>query len=231
METDAKSDSGMPHRAAAMKITGERVGEPGGRLQPDLAAARRRLRPGGAGSCRPGTRARPRLRRRATATTCSPRGRRSASTSTAEALAGQERDTVVADMRELPFGDGEFDSVLVGPVARARARPRAGGRRGRRACSGPAASPCSSPRTGSPSGRPDEIIDPYHYVEFDRRRARRLCCAATSARSRSRDSSARRATWRSSTRSARRSTGSCARDPLRLRRLVPDAGPSNGSTT
>ena len=30
----------------------------------------------------------------------------------AGALEGQERRTVVADMRELPFADGEFDSVL-----------------------------------------------------------------------------------------------------------------------
>ena len=57
-------------------------------------------------------------------------------------------------------------------------------------------------------GRPDEIIDPYHHVEFDAGELRALCerffaasrCAACSAPS---------ATWSCSTRSAASSTGCC----------------------
>ena len=61
----------------------------------------------------------------------------------AAALAGQDRETVVADMRALPFADGSFALGAVRPVARARpgSRARAGG--GRRACSSPTASRCS----------------------------------------------------------------------------------------
>ena len=60
-------------------------------------------------------------------------------------------------------------------------------------------------------GRPDEIIDPYHYVEFDAGELRELCRGA-STRSRSAGCSAPSATWSSSTRSAPSSTG-CSPGP------------------
>ena len=81
------------------------------------------------------------------------------------ALAGQDRETVVADMRELPFGTALRVGAR-GPVDRARARPRAGAGRGgaRPRARGVAVFVTPNRLT---LGRPDEIIDPYHYVEFD----------------------------------------------------------------
>ena len=99
-------------------------------LQSDVAAPCRGVRAGRAGArsraaCSTSAAA------SATASICSPRGRRSASTSTPAALAGQDRETVVADMRALPFPARELRLRAVGPVDRARAGSRAGARRGR----------------------------------------------------------------------------------------------------
>lgn len=91
-----------------------------------------------------------------------------------EILAGQDRETVVADMRDLPFADGSFESVLaahsiehVSDADRVLSEVR---------------------RVLAPSGtavfvtpnrltfaRRDEIIDPYHYVEYDPDELRVLC--------------------------------------------------------
>ena len=78
------------------------------------------------------------------ATRTSARAARDASgpTSTPSALAGQDRETVAADMRELPFDDGSY-ARLGGPVDRARAGPRASAARRSCAWSAPAAWPCS----------------------------------------------------------------------------------------
>lgn len=91
-----------------------------------------------------------------------------------DALAGQDRETVVADMRALPFGDGSFDSVLsvqslehvpdperaVAEVARVLA---------------PAGVALFITPNRLTLGRPDEIIDPYHHVEFDADQLREVC--------------------------------------------------------
>jgi SAM-dependent methyltransferase len=90
------------------------------------------------------------------------------------ALAGQARPTVVADMRELPLGDGEFASVLSvqslehvpdpdSVLAEAARVLEPGGR-----------AIFVTPNRLT-LGRPDEIIDPYHYVEFDHGELRALC--------------------------------------------------------
>ena len=208
---------------AQVKITGERVVSPAGRLQPDLAAPRRRLRalravPAARAACSTSAAA------SATATTCWRRGRRSASTSTPRPSPGQERETVVADMRDLPFDGRQLRLGALGPVARARPRSRAGGRRG-----GPgAASPTAVAVFVTPNrltlGRPDEIIDPYHYIEFDPDELRRLCEQLLRA---GRGAGAVRlgALHGALRRGARASsTGCCGLDPLRLRRLVPMLG-------
>ncbi len=92
----------------------------------------------------------------------------------ADALAGQARETVQADMRSLPFEDGEFASVLsvqslehvpdpelvVAEVARVV---------------GPQGTAMFVTPNRLTLGRPDEIIDPYHFREFDHAELADLC--------------------------------------------------------
>jgi SAM-dependent methyltransferase len=90
------------------------------------------------------------------------------------ALAGQERETHVADMRRLPFAAGSFASVLsvhsiehvpdAGTALEEIARVLAPG--GRAVLVTP---------NRLTFGRPDEIIDPYHYVEYDADELRAVC--------------------------------------------------------
>jgi SAM-dependent methyltransferase len=90
------------------------------------------------------------------------------------ALAGQDRETHVADMRRLPFDDGSFASVL--SVHSIEHVPD------------PGLALAEVARVLSPAGRavlvtpnrltfglPDEIIDPYHYVEYDAAQLGALC--------------------------------------------------------
>jgi SAM-dependent methyltransferase len=92
----------------------------------------------------------------------------------AGALAGQERETHAADMRELPLPDASFASVL--SVQSLEHVPD-----GERVLA-------EVVRVLEPGGtaifvtpnrlefaRPDEIIDPYHYVEYDPGQLRALC--------------------------------------------------------
>jgi SAM-dependent methyltransferase len=89
-------------------------------------------------------------------------------------LAGQDRETRAADMRSLPFADGAFASVLsvqsiehVPDPERALAEVVRVLRPGGRAV-------FATPNRLT-FGRPDEIIDPYHYVEYDSRQLAALC--------------------------------------------------------
>jgi SAM-dependent methyltransferase len=137
----------------------------------------------------------------------------------AGALADQDRETVVADMRELPFPDGAFASVL---AVQSIEHVPDGERVVREAA-----------RVLEPAGvavfvtpnrltfaRPDEIIDPYHYVEYDPRQLRALCETAFAAvELRGLFGSARYASLVAEERA--RLDRLLARDPLRLRRLVP----------
>jgi SAM-dependent methyltransferase len=91
----------------------------------------------------------------------------------AAALAGQDRHTVVADMRDLPFEDSSFASVLsvqsiehvpdARPVLAVVTRVLEPG--------GTAVFVTPNRLTFA---RPDEIIDPYHYVEYDADQLRAL---------------------------------------------------------
>lgn len=135
------------------------------------------------------------------------------------ALAAQDRETHVADMRELPFDPGAFDSVVsiqsiehvpdpdrvLAEVARVlRSEGRA----------------IFVTPNRLTFGRPDEIIDPYHYVEYDAAQLHELCTRffaavevlglEVSQRYRAIHDDERRELDRL-----------LARDPLRLRRLVP----------
>jgi SAM-dependent methyltransferase len=92
----------------------------------------------------------------------------------ADALSGQERETVVADMREIPFPDASFASVLsVQSIEHVPDHERV---------------LSEVARVLEPEGvavfvtpnrltfaRPDEIVDPYHYVEYDPAELRAAC--------------------------------------------------------
>ena len=82
------------------------------------------------------------------------------------ALAGQDRETVVADMRELPFADGSFDAAIsVHSIEHVPDADRALAEVARVLRPGGSAAVVTPNRLTF--GRPDEIIDPYHYVEYD----------------------------------------------------------------
>ncbi len=91
----------------------------------------------------------------------------------AEPLAGQDRETHVADMRDLPFPEHDFDGVLsvqsiehVPDPERVLAEVRRVLRPGGRAI-------FVTPNRLT-FGRPDEIIDPYHFIEYSAAELRRL---------------------------------------------------------
>jgi SAM-dependent methyltransferase len=135
------------------------------------------------------------------------------------ALVGQVRETRAADMRSLPFADGTFESVIsihsiehvpdpelvLAEVVRVLVP---GGR-----------AILATPNRLT-FGRPDEIIDPYHYVEYDATQLGDLCARFFSAvEVRGIEVSAR---YRAIHDDERRELDRLlARDPLRLRRLVP----------
>jgi SAM-dependent methyltransferase len=137
----------------------------------------------------------------------------------AGALNGQARETVVADMRSLPFEDGAFASVL--SVQSLEHVPD------------PERAVAEAARVLEPGGmavfvtpnrltfaRPDEIIDPYHHVELSADELRELC-------GRSFPQVELRGIFGSEryleivTAERRKLDALLARDPLRLRRFVP----------
>jgi len=92
----------------------------------------------------------------------------------AGALRGQDRETVVADMRDLPFGEGEFSSVLsVQSLEHVLDPERVLAEVAR------VLEPAGTAMFVTPNrltlGRPDEIIDPYHFREFDHSELAELC--------------------------------------------------------
>lgn len=90
------------------------------------------------------------------------------------ALEGQERETVVADMRDLPFEDGRFGSVLSVQSLEHVPNPEKVLEEVARVLEPGGIAVFVTPNRLT-LGRPDEIIDPYHYVEFDHDELRRLC--------------------------------------------------------
>lgn len=94
----------------------------------------------------------------------------------AGALEGQERETVVADMRELPFEPLTFESVLAVQSIEHVPDPERvmSGVRHVLVAGGTAVFVTPNRLTFM---RPDEIIDPFHYVEYDPDQLRSLCMA------------------------------------------------------
>ena len=90
------------------------------------------------------------------------------------ALAGQERETAVADMRSLPFPDDSFDgAIAVHSIEHVPDPERALAEIGRVVKGGGTAVLVTPNRLTF--ARADEIIDPYHYVEYDPRQLEALC--------------------------------------------------------
>jgi SAM-dependent methyltransferase len=92
----------------------------------------------------------------------------------AEALAAQDRETHVADMRSLPFADGSFASVLsVQSIEHVPDAPSVL-REVVRVLAADGMAVFVTPNRLE-FARPDEIIDPYHYVEYDPSQLHDLC--------------------------------------------------------
>jgi SAM-dependent methyltransferase len=89
-------------------------------------------------------------------------------------LAGQQRETVVADMRALPFADGTFSSVLSVQSLEHVPDPERVLAEVVRVLEPDGVTVFVTPNRLT-LGRPDEIIDPYHYIEFDAEELRALC--------------------------------------------------------
>jgi SAM-dependent methyltransferase len=137
----------------------------------------------------------------------------------AASLAGQPRETHVADMRALPFAPASFDGVLsVQSIEHVPDPERAVAEFARVLRPGGTAVIVTPNRLVF--ARPDEIIDPYHYVEFDPEQLRQLCHAGF-------DQVEVLGLFGSErfeqfvAREHARLAALLARDPLRLRRLVP----------
>jgi len=136
-----------------------------------------------------------------------------------EALAGQDRETRVADMRALPFADGAFASVLsVQSIEHVPDPGRALAEVVRVLEPGGTAAFVTPNRLTF--ARADEIIDPYHYVEYSADQLEALCRGYF-------DQVALHGLFGSArygelvAAEQGRLNRLLARDPLRLRRLIP----------
>lgn len=135
------------------------------------------------------------------------------------ALAGQDRETHVADMRRLPFGDGAFDSVISVQAIEHVPDPDAVLREVLRVLKADGWAVLVTPNRLT-FGRPEEIIDPYHFVEFDQEALAALCRRYfASVEMRGLFGSPRYMALVDA--EHRELDRLLARDPLRLRRLVP----------
>jgi SAM-dependent methyltransferase len=93
------------------------------------------------------------------------------------ALAGQDRETRVGDMRALPFGGASFSSVLCVQAIEHVPDPERALAEARRVLEPGGVAIFVTPNRLT-FGPPDEVIDPYHYVEFSPAELRVRCEAA-----------------------------------------------------
>jgi SAM-dependent methyltransferase len=136
-----------------------------------------------------------------------------------DALAGQNRETRVGDMRSLPFGADCFTSVVaIQSIEHVPDADRMLAEVARVLEPGGRAIFVTPNRLTF--GRPDEIIDPYHYVEYDPEQLRALCARFfETVQVLALHASDRYMAIHDDER--RELDRLLARDPLRLRRLVP----------
>ena len=92
----------------------------------------------------------------------------------AGSLSGQGRETVRADMRRLPFADDSFGSVACIHAIEHVPDPETVLSEVRRVLEPGGVAIFVTPNRLT-FGRPDEIIDPYHYIEFDSEQLAALC--------------------------------------------------------
>ncbi|MGQ0679174.1 MAG: class I SAM-dependent methyltransferase [Actinomycetota bacterium] len=89
-------------------------------------------------------------------------------------LVSQPRPTARADMRKLPFKDAAFGSVMCIHAIEHVPDPRRAVAEVARVLRPGAVAVFVTPNRLT-FGRPDEIIDPYHYIEFDSFELQELC--------------------------------------------------------
>ncbi len=92
----------------------------------------------------------------------------------AAALAGQQRETVCADMRALPFPAESFASILSAHSVEHVADPDRVLAEATRVLEPGGVAVWVTPNRLT-FGRADEIIDPYHYIEYDPLELEQLC--------------------------------------------------------
>lgn len=136
-----------------------------------------------------------------------------------DALDGQDRETHVADMRDLPFPEGEFDGVLSVQSIEHVPNPQRVLAEVRRVLRPGGTAVFVTPNRLT-FGRPDEIIDPYHFIEYSADELQALCTSwFETVELRGIFGSARYLELISAER--RKLDRLLGRDPLKLRRLVP----------
>jgi SAM-dependent methyltransferase len=89
-------------------------------------------------------------------------------------LAGQNRETRVGDMRALPFEEASFSGVLAVQAIEHVPDPDRVLAEARRVLKPGGVAVFVTPNRLT-FGRPDEVIDPYHYVEFSTEELRACC--------------------------------------------------------
>ncbi|HTU14412.1 MAG TPA: class I SAM-dependent methyltransferase [Solirubrobacterales bacterium] len=93
-----------------------------------------------------------------------------------EALSGQDRETVIGDIRAVPFPDSNFESVIsMHSIEHVPDPERVVAEISRLVEPGGTAVVVTPNRLTF--GRPDEIIDPFHFIEFSPEEFGRLCGA------------------------------------------------------